>query len=239
MKTLFIEASATIDPAIPQDVLDRLPQKVALFTTIQYIKYLPDFRAQLERAGKGVALLETKHTRHPGQLLGCNLERYEGGFDAFLYVGDGLFHPKALVFHNAKPVYAFNPHTGQCTTVTAEMVRGLEKRRQAALAAFFAATEVGVLVTTKFGQHPIQADLDGITRLKEEFPDKRFTFLLADTLDFSALEDFAFVEVFVNTACPRLGFDDAPRAFRPVLNLTDLRGRPSGLEPSRPPAPPP
>ncbi len=239
MKTLFVEASAKIDPAIPPDVLDQLPQKVALFTTIQYIKYLPEFQAQLERAGKRVTLLETKHTRHPGQLLGCNLERYEGGFDAFFYVGDGLFHPKALVFNNTKPVHAFNPHTRQCATVTPEMVCDLEKRRQAALAAFFAATEVGVLVTTKYGQLPIQADLDGIARLKEEFPDKRFTFLLADTLDFAALEDFAFVEVFVNTACPRLGFDDAPRAFRPVLNLTDLRSCSSGSEPSRPPAPPP
>jgi len=85
----------------------------------------------------------------------------------------------------------------------------------------------------------VHAINSGIARLKEQFPDKRFTFLLADTLDFAALEDFAFVEVFVNTACPRLGFDDAPRAFRPVLNLTDLRSCSSGSEPSRPPAPPP
>lgn len=223
MKTVFIEASAPIDPAIPRKVLDLLPSRVALFTTIQYIGHLPEFARQLEAGGRQVAVLETKHTRHPGQLLGCNNEVFEGAFDAFFFVGDGEFHPKALVFNNRKPVVAFNPHTRVAKAFSSDMGEAEAHRRRAAYAAFLAGREVGVLITTKYGQLPIQADLGAIAALRREFPDKRFTFLLADTFDLAALENFPHVEVFVNTACPRIGYDDAPKAPRPLLNLTDLR----------------
>jgi len=40
-----------------------------------------------------------------------------------------------------------------------------------------------------------------------------------DTINFDALEDFPFVDVWVNTACPRIGWDDTKRARKLMVDL--------------------
>ena len=79
-----------------------------MFTTIQFIDSLALIKKQLEKNNIKVKLFKTKHTKYKGQLLGCNIEKFSG-IDAFLYLGDGLFHPKALILKNNIPVYVYNP----------------------------------------------------------------------------------------------------------------------------------
>ena len=54
------------------------------------------------------------------------------------------------------------------------------------------------LISTKPGQSYFKHAL----KLKEKYPDKKFFFIVHETLDFASLEDFPFVQVWVNTACP-------------------------------------
>jgi len=86
------------------------------------------------------------------------------------------------------------------------------------MSAFLMARKVGVLVTTKPGQQRLQLSL----KLKEKYPDKEFYYLLADTLDWNGLEDFPFLECFVNTMCPRIGLDDTNKLSKPVLDIGRL-----------------
>jgi diphthamide biosynthesis enzyme Dph1/Dph2-like protein len=58
-------------------------------------------------------------------------------------------------------------------------------------------------------------------KLQEKYPDKTFYYLLADVIDFSKLEDFPFLQAFVNTACPRI-IDDTEKVPRPMVNIEDL-----------------
>jgi diphthamide biosynthesis enzyme Dph1/Dph2-like protein len=95
----------------------------------------------------------------------------------------------------------------------------LAKRKQrAALSKFFMAKRVGVLVTTKHGQQRLRMAL----KLKGKYPEKEFTFLLFDTLDFGSLEDFPFLDCFVNTMCPRIGLDDTNKTGKPVVDIGEL-----------------
>jgi diphthamide biosynthesis enzyme Dph1/Dph2-like protein len=41
-------------------------------------------------------------------------------------------------------------------------------------------------------------------------------------VEFQELENFPFIEVFVNTACPRIGLEDQKKFPRPVVNLADV-----------------
>ena len=58
--------------------------------------------------------------------------------------------------------------------------------------------------------------------LEKTYPDKKFYLLLFVTLDFSQLENFNFIECFVNTACPRIAIDDASGWKKPIVNPNEL-----------------
>jgi 2-(3-amino-3-carboxypropyl)histidine synthase len=97
-------------------------------------------------------------------------------------------------------------------------IEDLKGKMQGALTRFLMAKEVGVLMTTK----PGQARAKEAYELERRYPDKKFYFLLANTIDFGELENFPFIECFVNTACPRIGYDDTNKIRKPVVNLDDL-----------------
>jgi diphthamide biosynthesis enzyme Dph1/Dph2-like protein len=128
-----------------------------------------------------------------------------------------MFHPSALLMNNAQPVFTYDPKTEQWRQISKEAVESSLRARTAGMAAFLQATHVGVLLTTKYGQNRIQQALSLPTR----YPDKLFHFLLSDTIDFSSLEDFPFIQSFVNTACPRM-IDDHAKVPRPMVNIGEL-----------------
>ncbi len=218
MKTIFVEARSKEKVGLPASAIKELPAKIAVFTTVQFIDSVGAIKKQLEGAGKTVLLLKPKHSKYEGQLLGCGIEKFSGKFDAFLYVGDGAFHPMALMLKNSKPVFAFNPYTRQLRQIDDGEAKKIQGRVKAALAKFHSADNVGVLLSTK----PGQARWKEAFLLEKKFPDKKFYYIVFDTIDFSQLENFSFCEVFVNTACPRIGYDGAVRIEKKIINIEDI-----------------
>ncbi|HLD05547.1 MAG TPA: diphthamide synthesis protein [Candidatus Nanoarchaeia archaeon] len=218
MRTLFLHAWEDVKVKLPEKEIAKLPKKLCLLTVIQFHDQIKSIQKALEKAGKKVLIPQTTHTFLQGHILGCNVEELKGDFEAFLYIGDGLFHPKALLMRNQKPVFAFNPLTSQFFEVDKKEVEAIQKKKKQALNAFYHAKEVGILITTKIGQ----ARLPDAIKLKEKFKDKNFYFLLDNTIDFSKLEDFNFIQCFVNTACPRLGYDDTVRTHRPLVEIDEI-----------------
>ena len=218
LKLAFIDVKYTKPIVLPKGFLEKLPRRVALFTTIQFHDQYEKLKGQLKAAGKEVVVLRPKHAWHDGQLLGCGVEDWsKERVDAFVYVGDGLFHPKAILFQNTAPVHLYDPKTGDERTITQEELRPLLKRRKGALTTFHTAKRVGVLITTKYGQERLTRSF----ALETQYPGKEFYYFLDDTLNLHGLEDFPFIEVYVNTACPRM-MDDHEKLVRPVLNIADI-----------------
>ena len=203
MRVHFVPVRYKNKIVLPDELLSRLPSRVALFTTIQYHDQLPAWKQALEDEGKKVFLLRPAHAAFEGQLLGCGIEAWNADVDAFLYVGDGLFHPTALLMKNSLPVWTFDPKSGTIAQLDEDEVFRATRREKGALLAFHRASKVGVLVTTKPGQQRLALSL----KLREKYPDKEFYYFLCDTLDFQGLEDYPFVECFVNTMCPRIGLE--------------------------------
>ena len=215
MKTIFVEARYKKKVSIPKGAIEKMPKRVALLTTVQFIGSLDKIRSQLESAGKKVILPSLKHCIYAGQVLGCSIAQMKG-IDAFLYIGDGLFHPTALSIKNDKPVFTFNPFTKKLLLLDSDNT--LKKKIKGALLKFYTSKKIGILVSTKSGQK----NLDGASRLQKRFPEKEFYVLVSDTLDFSQLENFPFIECFVNTACPRIAFDDSDKFRKSVVNIGDI-----------------
>ncbi|MBR9701014.1 2-(3-amino-3-carboxypropyl)histidine synthase [Candidatus Woesearchaeota archaeon] len=217
MKLSFIDVKYKHPVVLPKDFLDSLPEKVMLFLNIQFHPQYDAIKKQLETAGKKVLTERPKHAWHEGQILGCSVEEWDKGQDAFVYVGDGLFHPKALLFHNSQPVHIYDPKIKKSSILTKEEVAQILKSQKGAMATFYASTKIGILITTKYGQTRILEAM----KLRKKYPEKTFYYLLSDVIDFNKLEDFPFIECFINTACPRI-MDDNQKVPKPMVNISDL-----------------
>ena len=218
MKTVFIEARWKGKVELPDELIDKLPGKVALFASVQFLDGLENAKKKIEDKGRRVLLLKTEHTKHAGQLLGCNIKEFKEDFDAFLYIGDGCFHPKALVLKNLKPAFAYNPFSKKYFKLEPKDAEDMKKKVKGALLKFMSSKEIGVLISTKPGQN----QTGKAQELEKRFPDKNFYFLVFDTIDFAELENFPFIECFVNTACPRISYDEADKIIKPVINIDEL-----------------
>lgn len=218
MKTIFIEARADIKVKLPDKFIDILPKKIALFTTVQFLDSKDNIIKQLQENKRKVYAIKPKHCVYECQILGCAIEKFEQDFDAFLYVGDGMFHPKALMLKNEKPVFVYNPFSKTFCRLLKKDIEKLQKKQKGALLKFYASKEIGVLITTKPGQFKLKE----AEKLKEKYKDKNFYFLAADTIDFNSLEDFPFIECFVNTACQRIAYDDSIKIFTSIINIEDI-----------------
>lgn len=224
MKVAHIEARLKNTFLLPEKFIEGLPHKVAVFTTIQFMNSLEPIMKQIEATGRETVVFKTGHTRHQGQILGCNVQKFKEyaneEFDDFVYVGDGFFHPKALLWKNEdKKVHYYNPFSGHYSTVDYSEMLGIKKKYTASIAKFYMSNKIGVLISTKPGQFMIKRAYE----LEEEYPDKEFYFFIDNTLDFNALEDFNFIQCWINTACPRIAFDDSIKITKPVVNMEDIK----------------
>ena len=217
MKLFHITTTYDGEITLPKQLLDQLPKTLMLMGTVQFTKQLPHIKKQLEQAGKKAILFQGVHDEHTGQVLGCDIFREKRTKEAYLYIGDGLFHPTALLYDNEQPVYYYNPFNEEMVKLTQKDMRSVLNKRKASMARFYAAEKIGILVTTKPGQNNMNAAMELKKRLKEK--EKEGYIFLEDTLNIQQLENFPFIDCWVNTACPRI-VEDTNHA---MVNLWDLR----------------
>lgn len=217
MRVHHVPVRRTAQVQLPVELIEKLPTKVCLCTTSQFLQQLPNLQAQLEAVGKSVTLHTPRHTFHAGQVLGCSTEKVEG-VDCFLFVGEGLFHPQALAYANEVPVYLYDPVAQTSGIVDRALIELRKKKREAGIKLFYHSSRIGVLISTKSGQK----DINALDKLREKYPSKQFYAFLGNTLDIQGLENYPFVEVWLNTACPRIGYDDIEKSEKPLINAEDV-----------------
>lgn len=203
MKVLHIHAKSLVDIKLTESVINALPKKIGLVTTIQHLHKLDDVKAQLEESVKG------------GQVLGCNVntaKQIADKVDAFLFIGSGEFHPIKVALELGKPVYKWNPFTQKLSVVEEQEVEKYKKRRRAVLAKFLTAEKAGILVSTKHGQ----SKMDKALELSKK-DDKEYFLFAFDTLNISDLENFPFIQCWVNTACPRIADEKSN-----IINIDEI-----------------
>lgn len=223
MKHLFLEIKYVGEMIFPEKLLEGLPQDIVLGGSIQYLDYLPKLKQFLESNGKKVYMFNSRHGQYPGQILGCDIFKFkptdevtgkETEFDAFVYLGDGMFHPTALLFENGKNVHIYNPMSKMVEVLGKELLISIEKKKMGMLSKFLVSKNIGVLVTSKPGQN--QSRAVNHFRKEMEGKGKNIYVFLGDNVNVASLENFNFIDVWINTACPRIVQD-----FN-CLNLRDL-----------------
>ncbi len=194
-------------------------KRVSLVFPIQHLENSVRVKRELEAHGLRVILKRGgEHTRHPGQVLGCDPDAaMSAKADAIAYFGGGKFHPTGI--SSAKPVICIDPHLGDSYEITGEILR-MEKRRQGSLLAASQAKTFGIMVSTKNGQ----MNLNGARIAKKmlEMKGKKAMILVANEISPISLANFMSFDAYINTACPRIS-DDTETYGKPVVNVSDLK----------------
>ncbi len=232
MKVVRFTAPYTGDVKLSAEavqILHRLNvRKIALYSSVQFIDRLSIIERQL--ATENIQVITSKPARASAQsqLLGC--DAYHSALniaeipDLYLYIGDGMFHPRALLLAQkdlhpslVRDVLVYSPPEQRTRLIGIDEIGTILHKYHIALKNFLKFDEIGVLVTLKPGQQQLNAALI----LEKAYPTKTFYFFVDDTINLYNLGHFPFIKVWVNTACPRIGFDDAPNLEKTMLNVTD------------------
>lgn len=210
-KILYEPLAFDFDPAIVLQVTSLFSStSIGLVTTAQHAHLVEEISRILTTEGFTVGIRPgSARTPLPGQILGCSFEAARiTGAQELLYVGTGVFHPLGAALATGLNVIALDPYTGEAGPVDPGR---LLRRRFALIEKARDAGEYGVVVSTKCGQMRITL----AERLAELTP-KAFLVTLREVTP-DALLNLGF-GAYVNTACPRLAYDDQTRFASPLLS---------------------
>ncbi|MDI6867705.1 diphthamide biosynthesis enzyme Dph2 [Methanoculleus sp.] len=198
------------DPGVLETVVPLLnARRIGLVTTIQHAHLLDGMVAALREHGvEAVVAPGDSRTPVAGQVLGCNFAAARAtGADEILFVGTGLFHPIGIRLSTRARVVALDPFTGQAQEVDAER---LVRRRAALMERARDAANYGIILSSRSGQRRLD-----LARRLVGLSERAFLVVMREVTP-DALLDLGF-EAYVNTACPRLAYDDQVRFPVPVL----------------------
>jgi len=197
-------------------------KNIGVATTVQHLHRLGEAREMIEAKGFNVLIPERGPWAHEtGQVLGCDyfgLKKIQSRVDSFLVIGS-YFHGLGAALSVEKPTILADPYDGTVKILDQDRDR-IVRQRYAMVEKARSATSFGIIVSTKPGQSNPQIAL---TILKEiENAGKKAVILYADEVVPQKLLDFTDIEVFVDTACPRLALDDPERFSRPIITRDEI-----------------
>jgi 2-(3-amino-3-carboxypropyl)histidine synthase len=223
--TVYVEARAALN--INDAVEQALPmlqkwKRIGLTTTVQHVQTLDAVRERLLHAGKTVEIGDARRLSYAGQVIGCdysNARSVANDVEAFLFVGGGQFHAIGVALSTAKPTVVADPYEGRAYSLNASADRVL-KKRWALIELAKKAKVFAVLVGLKPGQKRLDEALEIKRKLEEN--GRNVSFFAAKEILPEVLMEFPTVEVYVNTACPRLSLDDVARFRKPLLSINEV-----------------
>ena len=201
-------------------------KKIALIASAQYAWKLQEVKKFLEEKGYEVELKRgSNRVKMPGQVLGCNYTVLRNSkAEAVLFVGDGLFHPIGAKIYSGKRVYRFCPLDKEFEEVKVE---DFLKKRYLSISKALNAEKGAIIVSRKIGQKRLNLALNLKRKAKDRGKDVEVIYL--DDVSPQVLENFLY-GYYVNTACPRISYDDielysvpilTPQEFEIMLGLRD------------------
>jgi 2-(3-amino-3-carboxypropyl)histidine synthase len=210
-RVIFLPYEVDFDVAVLEKALLLLKGKTTgLVTSVQHVHLIPAMEAFLKKRGVDVRVADGRgRTPCRGQVLGCCFTAAkETGADQILFVGTGLFHPIGIALSTDARVVSLDPLTGTAQEVSGE---ALLRRRFAVIERARGASSIGIIVSTKSGQHRMNL----ARRLAALLP--HAVIVTMNEVSPDELLNLGFA-CYVNTACPRLAYDDQVRFPSPVLS---------------------
>ncbi len=212
---IFVESfsSASFENVLDSFARSTSCRKIGIVASIQHVKAIETARRFLEDRGflVGVGRGDSRIT-YPGQVLGCNFSaaREVGDVDCFVFLGTGEFHGLGVKIATGKDVYVLDPYSERITEIDANR---FIRQRYAAIARARDAKKFGIILSTKIGQR--RWKLAKMVAKEIEISGRQAYFIMTNNIMPEQL--YYKVDAYVNTACPRITYDDFSRFNKVVL----------------------
>ena len=238
MQLIYKDAIWKKEIKLGKELIDYLKKNktksIALFASVQFLK-LDKVKNQLKELNIKINTAKAKRTEKEIQILGC--DTYHDSFkeniiknsDLILYIGDGLFHPKALLLsQRKKDILIWDPVSEKKQILTKKEITKILLKLKANIKKYLMAKNIGILVTIKPGQQYLHL----AKKLKEDLEKKgkKAYIFIDNTFYWNELEGYPFIECWVNTACPRIGLDDIVEIKQPLINIKEALNTEKVLE---------
>jgi len=206
--------------------------EIYIFSVINFLSIARKIRDKLIRRGYKIKQVRLEHCYYNMQILGCNIINIneidkianKGNIERLaLFVGDGYFHVIALTkVFDVSNIIMFNPVTNKVWLAgddknLKEYKQNIKRIETIAIRKFENAKSIGIFLSTKPGQRFY--DDDSLIKLINAYEEKKFYFFLGNDFNVKEVENFSFIDFWVNTACPRLMYDDFDVLKRKLINL--------------------
>lgn len=201
MKTIFIPAKINSEVNVKKIQALKLPKNIAIVYSIQYKNIAKQIYDILSKKYKITKMI---------QVLGCSKPKFSKETQAILLISSGQFHAVSLASETKLPIYILE--SNKLRKISEEEISAFEKRKHASYMQFLDSERVGILISIKPGQENMKKALS----LKNKLKNKKIYFFLANEIDTKQFENFSDINVWINTACPRLDFEGF------VFNINDL-----------------
>ncbi|MFA5019977.1 MAG: diphthamide synthesis protein [Candidatus Pacearchaeota archaeon] len=230
-KTIHIDARYNKKIKLSGRLINHLKKQgvksAALFASVQFLD-LMIVKQQLRKIGAAANTTKAIRCDKESQILGCDC--FNDSFnsdiinksDIVLYIGDGLFHPKAILLSQIKnkqkkQVILYNPVSKQFKILTQKDIEQQINKIKSNLRKFVLADKIGIVVSVKPGQEHLELALKLKEKLEKE--KKKVFIFITDSLTFNELENFPFIKAWVNSACPRIAIDDILHTEKTIVNI--------------------
>ncbi len=195
-KKHFIEIRYKNKFKLPEKLIKELPENIVLAYTVQFKDSIKEILKQLK--DKKVELFRSLHGKYKGQILGCDNYPQKKKKGVFLYIGDGQFHPTAI--NTELPIISYNPFSKKWTKIN----NNWQKENKRYFTKFLTSKTIGIIISTKPGQQNMKLASELKKQINKHFPEKEVYLFLNDLLIHNDLENFNFIDFWINTACPRI-----------------------------------
>jgi len=218
VSTIYIETRALTNIT---EVLEKaLPLlnnylKIGLAASVQHLQTLNEAREFLICAGKTVVL-------EAGQVIGCDyssVKTIDDEVDVYLFIGGGIFHALGISLSTSKPTIVADPYDNRVFSVD-EDTQKLLKQHWICIEQARNAKNIGIIIGLKLGQKRFEDALK-IKALIEKHGKTAYLIAMREVTPESLL-DFPTIEVYVNTACPRISFDAPEKFAKPILTINEF-----------------
>ena len=203
MKTLFIPAKSKTQLNQKEFSKLKFPKNLALFYSIQYETQAKEIKEILSKSYNVTTF---------SQVLGCSKPKIPKSTKAVLLIGNGKFHVISLAIETNLPIYIYDLH--KLNKISEKEIQKFQKKSKGAYLNYLKANKVGILISTKQGQQNFKRAID----FKKQLKNKSSYLFIENNLNPSEFENFPQIQSWVNTACPRLSFDN-----KGIINLGDIK----------------
>jgi 2-(3-amino-3-carboxypropyl)histidine synthase len=219
----YVPFGIRIDVDALNDFIEELKKqgikRIGIATTAQHIGQLNEMKKLFAKRGIAALTKRGKLSGREGQVLGCDASALDINVKAIAIIADGMFHALAAANLGDKDAYSVNPYNGKWKSINKE-IEAIRKRERAALAGAYSAKVFGILVSTKPGQHGMKAAESAKKEIEKR--GRKAYILVSNELRAVDIDNFAFFDAYVNSACPRM-IDDTASFSKPIINVGMLK----------------